>query len=113
MQRTNSSKEDKTIYLWWVPLTYTADFETVETTWLADNQTSKTFGIDLNVSNDQWIIFNINETGKSIILYYIKIVVNEDRFQNLGFFRVNYDQRNWYAQPCCCSRILNSSFIEI
>lgn len=111
MQRTNSSEEEKTIYLWWVPLTYTADFKTVAITWLADNQTSETVTLDLNVSNDQWVIFNINETGKSNLLSKKKM--NEEHYLNhLGFYRVNYDQRNWYAQPCCCFIILVSFSIN-
>ena len=64
MQRRNSSmtKEDK-IYLWWVPLTYTTDFQkAAKTAWLADNQTTKTLSID--ASENQWIIFNVNHDGQ-------------------------------------------------
>ena len=63
MQKTNSSQEDKAVYLWWVPLTYTADFKTTGTTWMANNQSSKTVTLDLNVTNDEWVVFNINQTG--------------------------------------------------
>ena len=70
MQRTNSSQEDKTVYLWWVPLTYTADFKTTGTTWMANNQSSKTVTLDLNVSNEKWVVFNINQTGTVVLDFF-------------------------------------------
>ena len=62
MQRSNSST-DKTVYLWWVPLTYTTDFKTVGSTWLADNQPSKKHDLSIPVDKDQWLIFNVDQKG--------------------------------------------------
>lgn len=64
MRRSNESSEDQTVYLWWVPITYTADFNRTAIVWLADNQTTKNIMIDFNVTNDQWLIFNIDQVGK-------------------------------------------------
>ena len=63
MQKSNTS-DDKTVYLWWVPLTYTADYKTIGSTWMADNQTSMTHQLDISVGSDQWLIFNVEQTGK-------------------------------------------------
>ncbi|XP_046438221.1 aminopeptidase N-like [Daphnia pulex] len=74
MQRSNASSQDKTVYLWWVPLTYTTDFETVGSTWLADGQTSKKHELSIPADKNQWVIFNVDQTG---------------------YYRINYDSKNW------------------
>ena len=66
MQRSNTTKEGKTVYLWYVPVTFTSDFKTAAITWLADNQTAK--NISINVSSNQWIIFNVNHDGKIFLI---------------------------------------------
>lgn len=63
MQRSNSSSEDKTVYLWWVPLTYTTDFKTIKSTWLTDKESAKSLSLDLDIKENQWLIFNVDETG--------------------------------------------------
>ncbi|EFX67117.1 hypothetical protein DAPPUDRAFT_115736 [Daphnia pulex] len=74
MQRSNASSQDKTVYLWWVPLTYTTDFQTVGSTWLADGQTGKKHELSIPVDKNQWVIFNVDQ---------------------MGYYRINYDSKNW------------------
>lgn len=74
MQKFNSTSSDNTVYLWWIPLSYTADFKTIETTWLSDQQSNKDITLDFDVPSDQWLIFNVESSG---------------------YFRVNYDKKNW------------------
>lgn len=50
--------------LWWVPLTYTSDFKTIERTWL--NQSEKAVA-KASAPGDQWLIANVEETGILII----------------------------------------------
>jgi aminopeptidase N len=63
MQRSNASSQDKTVYLWWVPLTYTTDFQTVGSTWLADGQTGKKHELSIPADKNQWVIFNVDQMG--------------------------------------------------
>ena len=65
MQKSNGSSEDKTVYQWWVPLTYTTNFKTIGSTWLAENEKSKVYPLEVDLTNNQWIIFNVDETGKT------------------------------------------------
>uniref|UniRef100_A0A146LYB5 Aminopeptidase n=3 Tax=Lygus hesperus TaxID=30085 RepID=A0A146LYB5_LYGHE len=62
---------------WWIPLSYTnqdrADFTTTKPSQWMKAQGEITIE-NLNTYPNQWVIFNINETG---------------------FYRVNYDERNW------------------
>ncbi|XP_032798753.2 aminopeptidase N [Daphnia magna] len=74
MQRSNASSQDKTVYLWWVPLTYTADFQTIGSTWLSDGQTSKKHELSIPIDKSQWLIFNVDQ---------------------MGYYRINYDAQNW------------------
>nr|CAD7453868.1 unnamed protein product [Timema tahoe] len=72
-----SGVSDSHVYRWYVPLTYTTqtqlDFNTTSTKqWLPDFSTQATIGE--TVSANQWILFNIQQTG---------------------FYRVNYDAQNW------------------
>ncbi|XP_015604734.1 uncharacterized protein LOC107272255 [Cephus cinctus] len=74
---------------WWIPLTFVSasnpDFEnTTVTHWLGDE--SRT--IQVNDGVDEWILFNIQE---------------------LGFFRVNYDEKTWNR----LINLLNSDDFEI
>ena len=59
---TSSAKEEKAFH-WWVPITYTADFKNIGSTWLALNETRKSFLLDVPVSEDRWLIFNIDQMG--------------------------------------------------
>jgi len=74
LQRRTNATQDPIVYLWWVPLTYTADFKTIGSTWLANNESSKTHTLDLPIHDRQSLIFNVDE---------------------IGYFRVNYDHQNW------------------
>nr|CAD7396260.1 unnamed protein product [Timema cristinae] len=65
-------------YKWWIPLTYTTkselDFVDTETKqWLTATEESKQLTTPI-INQEDWIIFNIQETG---------------------FYRVNYDATNW------------------
>lgn len=78
VEQTNST--DRHHYSWWVPLSYTYqgenDFSTANTkpkSWMGKNETEKTL-VGLPRSRDAWVLFNIQETG---------------------YYRVNYDARNW------------------
>ncbi|XP_050688572.1 aminopeptidase N-like [Eriocheir sinensis] len=64
-------------YKWWVPLTYTSmsarDFnQTSPSKWLSPTESS--LRLRSLPDNGEWVIFNLQETG---------------------YFRVNYDERNW------------------
>nr|CAD7423007.1 unnamed protein product [Timema monikensis] len=76
--RNNESEADTSNSRWWVPLTFTSqenqDFlSTAPKIWMNDSQTDTTIA-DIGAKANQWVIFNIQETG---------------------FYRVNYDARNW------------------
>lgn len=64
-------------YLWWIPLTYTTasklDFSVTKPNgWLGPDEF--TVITETGISANDWVLFNINETG---------------------FYRVNYDPTNW------------------
>ncbi|XP_063230541.1 uncharacterized protein LOC134535398 [Bacillus rossius redtenbacheri] len=68
---------DQHSYKWWVPLSYTsgdkADFQTtVPTAWLGPTQDELV--LQSVASSEDWVLFNVQQTG---------------------FYRVNYDERNW------------------
>nr|XP_027211532.1 aminopeptidase N-like [Penaeus vannamei] len=70
-------RNDTLDHKWWIPLTYTsqgeADFSrTHDITWMKDSEDSIT--ITNLPPKDQWVIFNLQETG---------------------YYRVNYDDHNW------------------
>lgn len=69
MRRSKTSSNDKTLYLWWVPINYTSDYKVIGATWLADNQTSKTLTPEVPIAKDQWAVFNIDQTGKSVFRF--------------------------------------------
>ncbi|BES97198.1 aminopeptidase [Nesidiocoris tenuis] len=62
---------------WWVPLSYTtqdrADFTSTRPSYWLKARSSIVID-NINTNPNRWVIFNINETG---------------------FYRVNYDERNW------------------
>ena len=72
MQKSNASSSDKAVYLWWVPLTYTADFQTVGSTWLAKNQSSKEHELSIPVDKNKWLIFNVDQKGRKCWLQSIQ-----------------------------------------
>lgn len=68
---------DDSVRTWWVPLTYTSqdspDFnDTRVKAWLKGTETQT--WLPHLPAKDQWIIFNVQQTG---------------------YYRVNYDQHNW------------------
>ena len=67
MQKSNASSSDETVYLWWVPLTYTADFQTVGSTWLAESQSSKEHELSIPVDKNQWLIFKVDQKGRKYV----------------------------------------------
>ncbi|CAG2061693.1 unnamed protein product, partial [Timema podura] len=76
--RNNEAEADTSNSRWWVPLTFTSqadqDFlSTAPKIWMNDSQTDTTIA-DIGARANQWVIFNIQETG---------------------FYRVNYDAQNW------------------
>ncbi|KAJ8889375.1 hypothetical protein PR048_008874 [Dryococelus australis] len=76
--RRDSGSTDTHTYRWWVPLTYTTQASpnftsTTADYWLTGLQVSS-WTINLPARQNQWVLFNIQQTG---------------------FYRVNYDDRNW------------------
>lgn len=74
--QAKKSGSSKKTFRWWVPLTYTApggDFnDTRVKAWLTEKEASKR--VEGLPAKDVPVVFNIQETG---------------------YYRVNYDQRNW------------------
>ncbi|RXG71853.1 hypothetical protein Avbf_01373 [Armadillidium vulgare] len=73
---TNSTSSDKAKYKWWIPITYTSQpnpsFENTSTkVWMSPSETTKTIQ---NAAIGNWIIVNLNQ---------------------VGYYRVNYDNKNW------------------
>ncbi|KAK7081103.1 hypothetical protein SK128_000833 [Halocaridina rubra] len=71
------TNHEDTAETWWVPITYTTqdnpNFDNTQPMmWMADTDLEIT--VDTLPTQDQWVIFNIQETG---------------------YFRVNYDDNNW------------------
>ncbi len=64
LHKSEKATDDPTVYLWWVPLTYTTDYKTIGSTWLADSQPSKNLTLESEIGMNDWIIFNVDETGK-------------------------------------------------
>ena len=62
MLQSNSTKLDKIV--WWIPLSYTADLKTIGTDWLSDQESKKEMTLDFDVASNQWLIFNVESTGK-------------------------------------------------
>ena len=55
---------DPTVYRWWVPLTYkNPTSQSMNIIWMSDNESSMSVQ-DLEASNDQWVLFNIEQAGK-------------------------------------------------
>lgn len=68
----------KTESLWWIPITYTHGSELVFDKTQAKHWLPKEKSItltNLNIPNNQWMVVNLQETG---------------------YYRVNYDYRNWH-----------------
>jgi aminopeptidase N len=62
-----ATTNDSTVYLWWVPITYTSDFRTPKSTWLTNNQS--TLKLDnLEVGPNHWVVFNVDEVGTSAFI---------------------------------------------
>ena len=64
----NTTREDKSLY-WWIPLTWTTQSQapngfkkTKPMQWLKNS--SKPMKINIGTNEDDWVIFNNQETGK-------------------------------------------------
>lgn len=73
----NTNKDDQSNNLWWIPLTYTTssklDFSVTNPShWFKPEEFMMI--PETGISPNDWVLFNINETG---------------------FYRVNYDSKNW------------------
>ena len=56
---------DPTVYLWWVPLTHTNNFDTHPAiVWMSEVESQRLF--TLGATNDQWVIFNVDQKGISL-----------------------------------------------
>lgn len=71
-----SGKKNKSDALWWVPISYTTQSEldfnnTQPKVWLKD---TKSYVMFSGIDSSQWLLLNLHNTG---------------------YFRVNYDERNW------------------
>jgi hypothetical protein len=64
LHKSEKATDDPTVYLWWIPLTYTTDYKTIGSNWLADSQPSKNLTLESEIGMNDWIIFNVDETGK-------------------------------------------------
>ena len=76
--KSNNSDDDHD-YKWWVPLTYATQSnpnfdQTKVSVWMSDKDAQ--MKIEGMPPKDQWVVFNIQQTG---------------------YYRVNYDQENWNA----------------
>lgn len=73
----HDAKNDQSNNLWWIPLTYTTSSKlnfsvTKPSSWFKPEKVMTI--IDTGISSNDWVLFNINETG---------------------YYRVNYDSKNW------------------
>ncbi|XP_046648039.1 aminopeptidase N-like [Daphnia pulicaria] len=71
----NSRQELNSTYRWWIPLSYSskAHPDIVQCGWIPEH--SDQVNISLEATKIQWVIFNIDQ---------------------VGYYRVNYDQHNWH-----------------
>ncbi|XP_022181225.1 aminopeptidase N-like isoform X1 [Myzus persicae] len=73
----NAYKADQLNNLWWIPLTFTTssklDFSVTKPSYWFKPEESMTI-TETGIPSNNWVLFNINETG---------------------FYRVNYDSKNW------------------
>lgn len=51
-------------YVWWVPVTFTSDFTMVDHVWLSEDDQVVTLSLPQDLDTEQWIIANVNQTGK-------------------------------------------------
>ncbi|XP_044260023.1 aminopeptidase N [Tribolium madens] len=68
---TDDNKSAKSV-LWWIPITYTNSKNVVISNWMRNEPFLTIY--NLNQSKNDWLLVNVNQTG---------------------YYRVNYDQRNW------------------
>lgn len=68
----NSFNNSANSVWWWIPITYTGPGKAVKSTWMRMEPTIIINNLDL--SDEEWFLVNVNQTG---------------------YYRVNYDQRNW------------------
>lgn len=61
--RKSNDSTDPIVYQWWVPLTYTSDYQTNKRDWLSVDQVSKTLP-NLGAAANQWVIFNIDQQSQ-------------------------------------------------
>ncbi|KAF2365598.1 Peptidase M1 membrane alanine aminopeptidase N-terminal [Trinorchestia longiramus] len=75
----NPNSTDTHNYMWWVPISYTtedsADFNNTQPSlWMSQTDSTKMIESGMPTSSDQWVIFNIQQTG---------------------YYKVNYNLNNW------------------
>ncbi|EFX81628.1 hypothetical protein DAPPUDRAFT_317254 [Daphnia pulex] len=66
--RKSNDSTDPIVYQWWVPLTYTSDYQTNKRDWLSVDQISKTLP-NLGAAANQWVIFNIDQQNYYRVAY--------------------------------------------
>lgn len=94
----SSANPSKHVYRWFVPLSYATknlpNFnDTLPKLWL----TPEDENLEILIPRNEWVIFNIQQTGKSAaIIFNVNFSLRfTRRFNAAGFYRVNYDERNW------------------
>lgn len=99
---------DEIGYLWWVPISFTSDFTTIDHTWLSNDQQNMSITLPEDISPEQWIIANVNQTGKQSKAFYTDALPSAN-YRYIGFYRVNYDSRSW----CLITRQLLQDYTAI
>lgn len=84
--------------LWVIPLTFITPLsKETKLRWLPPSSRAENM-TDLNVDADQWLISNVNRSGITLQSpYLLDKMFTRVLFLKLvqGFYRVNYDERNW------------------
>lgn len=88
------SRTSNATFRWWVPLSYSskANPETVQCEWIPEHLDQVNISLEANES--QWVIFNVDQVGQQKNIFQ-RISAWTISFFLLGYYRVNYDERNW------------------
>ena len=60
---------DEPVYKWWVPLTFTSLGAPIKSAWMNDKDDTKHL-VSLAAADDQWVIFNVDQVGKSCAITF-------------------------------------------